>query len=74
MARASNIAGDLVYPVADALEKRELPYIFVTDYGASGLTEPYRRQRVLQKPILQTRAASGHAGGGGGCAVGSYWC
>jgi CheY-like chemotaxis protein len=46
-----NIAGDLVYPVADALEKRGLPYIFATGYGASGLTEPYRRQRVLQKPF-----------------------
>ena len=46
-----NIAGDLVYPVADALEKRGLPYIFVTGYGASGLTEPYRSQRVLQKPF-----------------------
>ncbi|MGK2921617.1 MAG: response regulator [Methyloceanibacter sp.] len=46
-----NIAGDLVYPVADALEKRGLPYIFVTGYGASGLTEPYRSRRVLQKPF-----------------------
>jgi len=46
-----NIAGDLVYPVADALEKRGLPYIFATGYGASGLTEPYRRQHVLQKPF-----------------------
>jgi len=46
-----NIAGDLVYPVADALEKRGLPYIFVTGYGASSLTEPYRSRRVLQKPF-----------------------
>lgn len=46
-----NIAGDLVYPVADALEKRGLPYIFATGYGASSLTEPYRSRRVLQKPF-----------------------
>lgn len=46
-----NIAGDLVYPVADALEKRGIPYIFATGYGASSLTEPYRSRRVLQKPF-----------------------
>lgn len=46
-----NIAGDLVYPVADALDKRGVPYIFATGYGASSLTEPYRRRRVLQKPF-----------------------
>lgn len=46
-----NIAGDLVYPVADALEKRGLPYIFATGYGASSLTEPYRGRPVLQKPF-----------------------
>lgn len=46
-----NIAGELVYPVADALENRGLPYIFVTGYGASGLAEPYRSQPVLEKPF-----------------------
>jgi CheY-like chemotaxis protein len=46
-----NIAGDLVYPVADALDNRGLPYIFATGYGVSGLTEPYRNRRVLQKPF-----------------------
>lgn len=46
-----NIAGDLVYPVAEALEKRGLPYIFATGYAASSLTEPYRTRPVLQKPF-----------------------
>ena len=50
-----NIAGDLVYPVADALENRGLPYIFATGYGAAGLTEPYLNQTVLEKPF-QRRA------------------
>jgi CheY-like chemotaxis protein len=48
-----NIAGDLVYPVADALANRGLPYIFATGYGASGLTEPYRGRPVLEKPFLK---------------------
>jgi CheY-like chemotaxis protein len=46
-----NIAGELVYPVADELGTRGLPYIFVTAYGTSGLTEPYRSRPVLEKPF-----------------------
>ena len=49
-----NVAGELVYPVADALQSRGLPYIFATGYGAAGLTMPYRRRPVLQKPFLQS--------------------
>ena len=41
-----NVAGELVYPVADALTKRGLPYIFATGYGALGVAEPYRRRPV----------------------------
>ena len=46
-----NIAGELVYPVADELATRCLPYIFATGYDASGLAEPYRSRFVLQKPF-----------------------
>jgi len=46
-----NIAGDLVYPVADALEAKGLPYIFATGYGISGLAEAYRNRVVVQKPF-----------------------
>ncbi len=48
-----NIAGELVYPVADELGNRGLPYIFVTGYGTSGLTEPYRSRPVLEKPFAR---------------------
>jgi len=48
-----NIAGELVYPVADALAERGLPHIFVTGYGADALTEPYRNRPVLEKPFLR---------------------
>ncbi|MGH6737052.1 MAG: response regulator [Methyloceanibacter sp.] len=46
-----NIAGELVYPVADALAHRGLPYIFATGYGVEGLTERYRDRPVLEKPF-----------------------
>ena len=50
-----NVAGELVYPVAEALTRRGVPFIFATGYGASGLTEPYRSRPVLQKPFLLTQ-------------------
>ena len=40
-----------VYPVAEALGAKGVPYIFATGYGVSSLAEPYRRRVVLQKPF-----------------------
>jgi hypothetical protein len=48
-----NVAGELVYPVADALTAQGLPYIFATGYGAAGLTPHYRCRPILHKPFLQ---------------------
>ncbi len=47
-----NVAGELVYPVADALARRGIPFIFATGYGADGLAPPYRHRPILQKPFL----------------------
>lgn len=46
-----NIAGDLVYPVADAMDARGLPYIFATGYSPSDVASPYGDRRILQKPF-----------------------
>ncbi len=46
-----NIAGDLVYPVAEALEAKGLPFFFATAFGSSSLSEPYRKRLVLHKPF-----------------------
>ena len=46
-----NIAGELVYPVADALERLGRPYIFATGYDGSNIAEPYRRKPILKKPF-----------------------
>jgi CheY-like chemotaxis protein len=46
-----NLDGQDVYPVADLLAKRGLPFIFVTGYGGRGLPENYRSHPVLQKPF-----------------------
>lgn len=46
-----NLDGRDVYPVADILTERRLPFVFVTGYGGRGLPEPYRERPTLQKPF-----------------------
>jgi CheY-like chemotaxis protein len=45
-----NIDGREVYPIAAALEARDIPFIFTTGYGSDGLHPAYRNRPVLQKP------------------------
>jgi CheY-like chemotaxis protein len=46
-----NLAGQKIYPVADILAKRGVPFVFVTGYGEGSLEEPYRGRPALQKPF-----------------------
>jgi len=46
-----NIAGDEVYPVAEALAERNVPFVFATGYGARGLNDPWRDRPIVQKPF-----------------------
>lgn len=46
-----NVAGELVYPVADQLAARGIPFVFATGYGADALTDAYRTRPVLEKPF-----------------------
>jgi CheY-like chemotaxis protein len=46
-----NIAGEMVFPVADALERRGIPFVFSTAYGLRGVVEEHRRHEILQKPF-----------------------
>jgi PAS domain S-box-containing protein len=46
-----NLDGEMVYPVADAVAARGLPFVFVTGYGAEGIDGRYAQVPVLQKPI-----------------------
>ena len=45
-----NVAGQLVFPVADRLRAIDVPYVFATGYGAMGLIEPHQDSVVIQKP------------------------
>jgi two-component sensor histidine kinase/DNA-binding response OmpR family regulator len=46
-----NLDGELVYPVADELTRREVPFVFVTGYGAESIERRFAHVPVLQKPI-----------------------
>ncbi len=45
-----NLAGTPVFPVADALRLRGIPFLFVSGYGDDGLPVEYRDCVMLQKP------------------------
>jgi CheY-like chemotaxis protein len=46
-----NLDGQEIFPVADILMKRGLPFVFVTGYGEGSLPEAYRGRPALQKPF-----------------------
>jgi CheY-like chemotaxis protein len=46
-----NLDGEMVYPVADAVVARGVPFVFVTGYGAEGVDRRFAQVLVLQKPI-----------------------
>lgn len=48
-----NVDGKQVYPVAEALAARRIPFAFVTGYGREGLCESYRANPTLAKPFLE---------------------
>jgi DNA-binding response OmpR family regulator len=48
-----NVAGELIYPVAEELRRRSIPFAFVSGYGADGLRADYRACPTLSKPFRQ---------------------
>ena len=48
-----NLGDELVYPVADILVKRRVPFIFVTGYEVDGVDRRFSDVPVLQKPVEQ---------------------
>jgi CheY-like chemotaxis protein len=46
-----NLNGRLVYPVADELTRRRIPFIFLTGYAASSLPPEFASAAILEKPF-----------------------
>lgn len=48
-----NVAGRQVFPVAEALKARGVPFVFSTGYGESGLPDEWRGNPTIQKPFTE---------------------
>jgi len=49
-----NLGGESVYPLADLLAARGIPFVFVSGYGPAGIAAGYSGALVLSKPILDS--------------------
>jgi two-component sensor histidine kinase/CheY-like chemotaxis protein len=63
-----NLDGDMVYPVADLLAARGIPFVFVTGYGAESIERRFADVPVLQKPIEPQMLEGAFARNGNGAA------
>lgn len=52
-----NLNGEETYPLADSLAARQIPFIFATGYGASGIKPEWSGVPVLQKPFQSRELA-----------------
>lgn len=48
-----NVSGKEIFPVAEILAARGIPFIFATGYGARSLAPPFEGRPTLQKPFQQ---------------------
>jgi len=48
-----HLNGQAVFPVAEALIERGIPFVFATGYGERGLPDQYRGRPILQKPFAK---------------------
>lgn len=48
-----NLGGEAVFPVADRLAERAVPFVFSTGYGASGVDPRHLGRPILQKPYTE---------------------
>lgn len=53
-----NVAGREVFPVAEALKAKGVPFVFSTGYGEGGLPDHWRGQSTIQKPFTEEAVRS----------------
>lgn len=46
-----NLRGEMVFPVADALRRRGVPFVFTTGYDRSAIPERFRQVDCCEKPV-----------------------
>ena len=50
-----NLGGHSIAPVAVSIDKRGLPFLFVSGYGSDSLPKPFSKRPVLQKPFVASK-------------------
>ncbi len=58
-----NLGKEQVFPVADALQKAGIPFVFITGYGQAGLIGAHSGHATIKKPIDCATFASELAAG-----------
>jgi CheY-like chemotaxis protein len=48
-----NVNGQPIFPVAEVLRERGIPFLFSTGYGASALPDAFSNYQVLNKPFSE---------------------
>jgi two-component SAPR family response regulator len=46
-----NLGGEFVYPVADVLRARNIPFVFVTGYGVESIDARFSYVPIVKKPV-----------------------
>jgi hypothetical protein len=46
-----NLGGEFVYPVADVLAARKIPFVFVTGYGVESIDGRFGYVPIVKKPV-----------------------
>ena len=46
-----NVHGEAIYPVAEKLDERHVPYIFLTSYDSTEIRQAFRDRPILRKPM-----------------------
>src|SRR5215831_19010707 len=46
-----NLGGEFVYPVADVLVAREIPFVFITGYGVESIDSRFGYVPIVKKPV-----------------------
>ena len=46
-----NLGGEFVYPVADVLVARKIPFVFITGYGVESIDGRFGQVPIIKKPV-----------------------
>src|SRR5207245_5342738 len=46
-----NLGGEFVYPVADVLAARKIPFVFITGYGVESIDSRFGYVPIVKKPV-----------------------